>query len=115
MDCQHLIGSRCRLVVIDNPPCRMCQRQWPHGKPPTEPTPVLRYAAKHPPKTLGQRRVVVRKAKRKPHQCDHAGKRLKKGPTCGTSVYECDVHGEATCAKCATCPDFVPVDALTMP
>ncbi len=126
MDCRHAKQfpglTHCRLVNrgFREPICDTCQSQWFDGQPPTaDALPPILYAiaqgAQFRPSKYDAPtgRAKPRTATRRPPHCDHAGIRLRKGPTCGTSVYSCDIHGEATCAKCTACPDFVPVDQLT--
>jgi len=47
---------------------------------------------------------------RRPHHCDHSGKLLRTGRTCGDKVYACGMRddGEATCETCRGCELFTP-------
>ena len=117
--------DHCRLLnrgfLASQSPCSQCQSEWVGGNCPTAETltPTLIALGSG----VSARHAVIRDAasaaaskstpSRRPHQCDHAGPRLVKGQTCRASIYACDLHGEATCEKCAACPDFVPIEAAT--
>lgn len=116
--------------------CRRCQAEWTDAAPPTDiamtSTLATVAALVKPP---GDRDGQVNRsasmptanpprtapARRRPPQCDHSGKRIRKGPTCSTSEYECEIHGTATCETCEgnaakgipRCNDFVPIGSLT--
>lgn len=54
---------------------------------------------------------------RHPNHCDHHGAVLRRGKSCRSTVYECEIHGEATCETCSgsektgipRCEQFVPL------
>lgn len=51
-------------------------------------------------------------AERSPAGCHHGGEHLG-GGCCGQAPYwACALHGEATVARCTTCPDWLPRESL---
>lgn len=130
--------ARCGLlgIVVSPATCARCVSEWQAVDiPPTvntlTPT-VVALAETHgrtpkespEGKTAEPRRQDRRTPKsrplRRPPQCDHAGRRIKPGPTCTTSVYACDIHGQATCGpaqsgvtRCQECGDFEAAESVT--